>query len=106
MLRMLTIHTVLICSLVLLLPSAQAGSISVETGDWTGNEPGDGTLAGNVEGTCNTSSPTSALSMILNDRKRITDSGAPVELVYIMQTFTTQGYSTRFTLTQLQDYSC
>ncbi len=62
--------------------------------------------AGNVEGTCNTASSTSALNMILNDRKRIADSGAQVELVFIMQTFTTSGYSTKFTLSQLQDYSC
>ena len=62
--------------------------------------------AGNVEGTCNTSSPSSALNMILNDRKRITDSGAQVELVFLMQTFTTGGYTTKFTLNQLQDYSC
>ncbi len=62
--------------------------------------------AGNVEGTCTTSSSTSALNMILNDRKRIADSGAQVELVFIMQTFTTGGYSTKFTLNQLQDYSC
>ncbi len=62
--------------------------------------------AGNVEGTCNTASSTSALNMILNDRKRIANSGAQVELVFIMQTFTTSGYSTKFTLSQLQDYSC
>jgi hypothetical protein len=62
--------------------------------------------AGNVEGTCNTESPNSALNMIRNDRKRIADSGAKVELVFIMQTFTTGGYSTKFTLSQLQDYSC
>jgi hypothetical protein len=62
--------------------------------------------AGGVEGPCNTSSPTSALSMILNDRQRIADSGAQVELVFLIQTFTTTGYSTKFTLTELQNYSC
>jgi hypothetical protein len=62
--------------------------------------------AGNVEGTCNTASPTSALNMILNDRNRISSSGAKVELVFLMQTFTTNGYSKKFTLNQLQDYSC
>ena len=62
--------------------------------------------AGNVEGTCTGTSSTSALNMILNDRKRIADSGAQVELVFIIQTFTTNGYSTKFTLNQLQDYGC
>jgi hypothetical protein len=62
--------------------------------------------AGNVEGDCNTASPTSALNMMLSDRNRILNSGAQVELVFLMQTFTTGGYSTKFTLSQLQDYSC
>jgi S-layer homology domain len=62
--------------------------------------------AGNVEGTCNTTSSSSALNMILSDRNRIANSGAQVELVFLMQTFTTGGYSTMFTLSQLQNYSC
>jgi hypothetical protein len=62
--------------------------------------------AGNVEGTCNTASSTSALNMMLSDRNRILNSGAQVELVFLMQTFTTGGYTTKFTLPQLQDYSC
>ena len=62
--------------------------------------------AGNVEGTCNTSSKSSALNMILSDRKRIDASKAQVELVFLMQTFTTRGYSTKFTLDELQKYSC
>ena len=62
--------------------------------------------AGNVEGTCNTTSSTSALNMMQSDRNRIANSGAQVELVFLMQTFSTGGYTAKFTLQQLQDYSC
>jgi hypothetical protein len=82
-----------------MLPDNQIGRIMDVAVTWQH-------CAGNAEGTCNTSSSTSALNMILNDRGRIAASGAQVELVFLMQTFTTNGYNTKFTLTQLQDYSC
>jgi hypothetical protein len=65
--------------------------------------------AGNAESTCDSPSDSnSALANILNDRKRINDAGLNgiVDLVYIVQTFTMSGYSTKFTLSELQNYSC
>jgi hypothetical protein len=63
--------------------------------------------AGNVEGPCD-SGRDSALAQINSDRARLTKTGLDkqVDLVYIMQTFTTSGgYNTRFTLPQLEQYS-
>ena len=64
--------------------------------------------AGNAESSCDVGS-NSALARINNDRARLTAAGlnGTVELVFIMQTFTTSSpYSTRFTLPQLENYSC
>ncbi len=67
--------------------------------------------AGNAEGSCNTPSNGywgDAMSMIKGDRARLTSLGldGKVELVFVMQTFTAGGYTTKFTLSQLQTYSC
>lgn len=65
--------------------------------------------AGNAESTCDSADDSnSALANILNDRKRINDAGlnGVVDLVYIVQTFTTGGYGTKFSLNQLENYSC
>jgi hypothetical protein len=69
--------------------------------------------AGNAEGPCDTGK-NSALAQINSDRARITKAGLTnqVDLVYIMQTFTdtsgsyTSDYSKKFTLSQLETYSC
>ena len=63
--------------------------------------------AGNAEGTCDTGSY-SALGQIQSDRAKLTKAGldGTVELVYIMQTFTAGGYETKFSLSQLENYSC
>jgi hypothetical protein len=63
--------------------------------------------AGSVEGPCDTGKD-SALQQIIDDRARITKNGLTgvVDLVFIMQTFTTTGYTTKFTLSQLETYSC
>jgi hypothetical protein len=64
--------------------------------------------AGNAEGYCDYGN-NSALGQILSDRARLTNAGldGKVDLVYIIQTFTTSGgYATKFTLPQLEDYSC
>ena len=63
--------------------------------------------AGNVEGPCDTGN-NSALAQIISDRARITNAGldSTVDLVYIIQTFTTSGYNAKFTLPQLENYSC
>jgi hypothetical protein len=56
--------------------------------------------AGNAEGSCD-----SALAMINSDQTRTV--GHSVELVYIIQTFTsTSPYTTRFTLNELEIYAC
>ena len=60
--------------------------------------------AGNAEGPCDTGND-SALSRIQEDAAAL--AGHNVELVYLMQTFTySGGYSARFTLPQLENYSC
>ncbi len=57
--------------------------------------------AGGAEGSCS-----SAQAKIVKDRQLLTAASSQAELVYLMQTFTTGGgYGTKFTLTQLQDYS-
>jgi hypothetical protein len=63
--------------------------------------------AGNAEGSCD-NGDNSALAQIVSDRARITNAGLDkaVDLVYIIQTFTTSGYGTKFTLLQLETYSC
>ncbi len=62
--------------------------------------------AGDAENACDTGSY-SALSKIKNDRNLLNAAGTGVNLVYIMQTFTTSGsYGTKFTLSQLENYSC
>jgi hypothetical protein len=64
--------------------------------------------AGNAEGYCDYGT-NSALAQINNDRNRINTLGldGKVELVYIIQTFTSSGvYATKFTLPQLANYSC
>jgi hypothetical protein len=62
--------------------------------------------AGNAESSCDTGSY-SALAKINDDRNKINAAGGGVELVYIMQTFTSGGsYGTKFTLPQLENYSC
>ncbi len=64
--------------------------------------------AGNAESSCDSGSY-SALSKINGDRAKINSAGldGKVELVFIVQTFTTSGsYSTKFTLSQLEGYSC
>jgi hypothetical protein len=57
--------------------------------------------AGGAEGSC-----VSAQAKIVKDRQLLTEAGSKAELVFLQQTFTTGGYSTKFTLAQLQDYSC
>ncbi len=64
--------------------------------------------AGNAEGSCDVGS-SSALAMINSNRTRLTAAGldGTVELVYLIQTFTYNSpYTTRFTLSQLETYSC
>jgi hypothetical protein len=64
--------------------------------------------AGNAEGSCDVGKD-SALAQSISDRARITSNGLDkvVELVYIIQTFTySGGYGTKFTLPQLEKYSC
>jgi hypothetical protein len=64
--------------------------------------------AGNAEGSCDIGND-SALAQILSDRARLTSAGldGKVDLVYIIQTFTTSGsYATKFTFPQLVNYSC
>ncbi len=64
--------------------------------------------AGNVEGYCDYGND-SALAQIISDRARLTSAGldGKVDLVYIIQTFTTgSGYTTKFYLPQLTYYSC
>jgi hypothetical protein len=64
--------------------------------------------AGNAEGYCDFGSD-SALTQIISDRARLTSAGldGKVDLVYIIQTFTTSGgYTTKFYLPQLTYYSC
>jgi hypothetical protein len=60
--------------------------------------------AGGVEGPCEGSN--SALSRINEARTLLNSVNSPVASVYIMQTFTTGGYGTKFTLDQLENYSC
>lgn len=58
--------------------------------------------AGGAEGTCS-----SALSRINTDRSLLTAAGSNVKLIYLIQTFTAGGsYSTKFTLSELQTWSC
>jgi len=60
--------------------------------------------AGDAEGSCEVGSG-SALAMIQSDAARAV--GHSVELVFIIQTFTTTSpYTTKFTLPQLEAYSC
>jgi len=64
--------------------------------------------AGNAEGSCDIGS-NSALAQIKSDRARLVNAGldGKVDLVYIIQTFTTSGlYSAKFTLPELENYSC
>ena len=62
--------------------------------------------AGNAESACDTGSY-SALSKIINDRNKLIAANAGVDLVYIVQTFTSGGsYGTKFSLSQLENYSC
>jgi hypothetical protein len=64
--------------------------------------------AGNAESACDSGS-NSALSKINGDRAKINSAGldGKVQLVFIVQTFTTSGgYSAKFTLSQLEGYSC
>ncbi len=64
--------------------------------------------AGNAEGSCDSGSY-SALAQIQHDRARLTAAGldGTVELVYIIQTFTASwGYDAKFTLSELENYSC
>jgi hypothetical protein len=61
--------------------------------------------AGSAESACDTGSD-SALSKINADRTRLSNTASKVELVFIMQTFTMSGgYGTKFTLSQLENYS-
>jgi hypothetical protein len=60
--------------------------------------------AGNVESTCDTGND-SALARINADAAALV--GSNVDLVYLMQTFTqSPDYTVRFTLPQLENYSC
>lgn len=62
--------------------------------------------AGCAESCC-TSGSYSALNKIKQDRQILTAAGSQAELVFIQQTFTAGGsYGTKFTLSELQDYSC
>ena len=62
--------------------------------------------AGGAESAC-TSGSNSTLSKINKDRQLLDSAGSQVELVFLMQTFTSGSkYATKFTLAQLQDYSC
>jgi hypothetical protein len=62
--------------------------------------------AGNAESACDTGSY-SSLSKINDDRKKLDAAGGGVELVFIQDTFTMGGtYGTKFTLSQLENYSC
>jgi 3',5'-cyclic AMP phosphodiesterase CpdA len=64
--------------------------------------------AGIAEGPCDFGNY-SALAQLLSDRARLTTAGldGKVDLVYIIQTFTTSGgYAIKFTLPQLEYYSC
>jgi hypothetical protein len=64
--------------------------------------------AGNAEGYCDYGN-NSALAQILSDRARLINAGldGKIELVYIIQTFSTSGgYATKFTVSQLANYSC
>ena len=64
--------------------------------------------AGNAEGYCDYGN-NSALAQILSDRARLINAGldGKVELVYIIQSFSTSGaYATKFTVSQLANYSC
>jgi len=64
--------------------------------------------AGNAEGSCDIGS-NSALAQINSNRARLVNAGldGKVDLVYIIQTFTTSGlYSAKFTLPELKNYSC
>lgn len=60
--------------------------------------------AGGAEGPCEGSY--SALSRINDSRAILNNANSHVELLFLMQTFTASGYSTKFTLSQLQQYSC
>ncbi len=66
--------------------------------------------AGNAESTCDSSTDSySALNKIKKDRSLINNAGlnGKVELVFLQDTFTAGGsYSVKFTLDQLQNYSC
>jgi len=64
--------------------------------------------AGGAEGSCDVGTD-SALAQINSDRARLTAAGlnGQVELVYLIQTFTTSApYTVQFTLSQLQTYGC
>ena len=64
--------------------------------------------AGNAEGSCDVGED-SALAQINDDRARLTSLGLDgiIDLVYIMQTFSTGSpYTEKFTLSQLENYSC
>ena len=65
--------------------------------------------AGNAESACDTGSY-SALAKINQDRALLTAAGdeGTVQLVFLQDTFTISGssYSTKFTLSQLENYSC
>ena len=62
--------------------------------------------AGNAESACDTGSY-SALSKINQDRDLLNAAGSGVDLVFIQDTFTMSGgYETKFTLPQLENYSC
>src|SRR5450759_118195 len=83
-----------------MLPNAQISRIMDVAVTWKH-------CAGNVEGTCDTGN-NSAMAQITSDRARLTNAGLDkvVDLVYIIQTFTTSGgYSVKFTLPQLETYS-
>jgi hypothetical protein len=83
------------------LPAAQIARIMDIAVTWTH-------CAGDAEGSCDVGS-NSALAKIISDRARLTAVGlnGQVELVYLMQTFTTSApYTTRFTLAQLETYGC
>jgi hypothetical protein len=61
--------------------------------------------AGNVEGPCEGGSG-SALSRITSGRSTLSSVNSPVQLVFIIQTFTMgSSYGTKFTLSQLETYS-
>jgi hypothetical protein len=62
--------------------------------------------AGNAETACDTGNY-SALAKIQQDRALLDAAGNNIELVFIQQTFTSSSpYTTKFTLSQLENYSC